>query len=251
MKRKLSILLILTLFALFASGCDVCTDSEFVLGAMTATLYHPCSGGPYPATTMTSGYMGTESNIAWLAEDVAAAGYVVLAMTPSNPIGFVSGWRTAHQNGVQHLKSLSGLVDPNKVGTCGHSKGGGGALWAADTLGSQVETAIGMAPWQEEFVSLSGVRAATLIQAGGLDTLATAIMTRNEYNLLPSSISKGYFTYPTADHMAWAYGLIPQLSTDVIAWLDYYMKDDTSASSNFTGINKEWVNNSGSSGGCN
>jgi len=256
MKRNIAILLTLALIGLFANGCDtVCEDNAFVLGAMTATLYYPCSGGPYPATTMTSGFMGTEGAIAWLAEDVAAAGYVVLAMTPSNPMGMVSGWRAAHQSGVQYLKGLRTRVDASKVGTCGHSKGGGGALWAADTLGSGVATAIGMAPWQEEFLSLSGMRAATLIQAGGLDTLATGIMTLNEYNLLPSTVSKGYFIYPTADHMAWATGLIPSLSRDVIAWMDYYLKCDDSARSTLatggTWIDRGNCGGSSSGGGCN
>jgi len=243
------------MIAAFTFGCDTsgtCTDTAMVLGAMTATLYHPCSGGPYPATTMTSGFLGTESSIAWLAQDVADAGYVVLAMTPTNPIGMVDGWMTAHTQGVNYLKGLS-QVDSSKVGTCGHSKGGGGALWAASNLGSSVQTAIGMAPWQEEFVSLSGIRAATLIQAGSLDTLATAAMTLNEYNLLPSSISKAYFTYASADHMAWAYGLIPDLSQDVIAWLNYYLKCDDSArstlSSGGTWVDQGNCGSSGSSGG--
>jgi hypothetical protein len=118
-----------------------------------------------------------------------------------------------------------------------------------------VATAIGMAPWQEQFLSLSGVRAATLIQAGSLDSLATGIMTRNEYNSLPNSISRAYFEYSTLGHMAWATGN-STLSGDVIAWLDYYMKNDKSAASKLTGFNKEWVDrsggsSSGGSGGCN
>ena len=132
---------------------------------------------------MTSGYMGTYSDVEWLSRDVAGNGYVVLAMTPSNPYGMVSGWRTAHVNGISKLKSLNtsgtlrGKINTSALQTCGHSKGGGGALWASSSLGSQLKSTIGMAPWQEGFATLSGVRAATLIQAGGLDSLATAIMT--------------------------------------------------------------------------
>ncbi len=257
MKKSLILVLTLLIMTMFAFGCDtgVCTNNAFVFGAMTATLYYPCSGGPYPATTMTSGFMGTEGSIAWLARDVARSGYVVLAMTPTNPLGMVSGWRTAHQNGVNHLKGLS-KVDASKVGTCGHSKGGGGALWAASNLGSNVETAIGMAPWQEEFLTLGSMRAATLIQAGTMDTLATALMTLNEYNLLPSSVSKAYFNYAVG-HMAWASGMNPELSKDVIAWMDYYLKCDDSASSTLR-IGGTWIDkgncgssSSSSSGGCN
>lgn len=240
--KKSHILLISLIFSIVAIGCDsgpVCTKSEFVAGASSSTLYYPCTGGPSPATTMTSGFSGTKAAIAWLARDVAAAGYVVLAMTPTNPMGMVSGWRTAHVNGVKHLKALTGKVDAGRVGTCGHSKGGGGALWAADTLGSELQTAIGMAPWHEQFMSLSGIRAATLIQAGTADTLATALMTRGEYNMLPSSVSKAYFTYPVG-HMAWGVGN-PSLTRDVVAWLDYYLKCDDSARSTLGAMGNQWV----------
>jgi hypothetical protein len=90
-----------------------------------------------------------------------------------------------------------------------------------------LKSTIGMAPWQEEFLSLSGIRSATLIQAGGLDTLATAVMTMNEYNLLPAGIAKDYHVFPTADHLAWAAtGTLyhATLSSDVIAWMKRYMR---------------------------
>lgn len=239
-RNRLTILVLALSFAAFISyGCDgggtgVCTTSTTVSGASAAVLYYPCSGsGPFPASTVTSGFMGTYRDVEWLARDMAGNGYVALAMTPSNPYGMVSGWRTAHINGISRLKSLNtsgtlrGKINTGALQVCGHSKGGGGALWAADALGSQLKSAIGMAPWQEQFYSLSGVRAATLIQAGGLDTLATALMTRNEYNLLPFSIRKAYHTFPLANHMSWAaIGTMHHsyLGADVVSWMDSYLR---------------------------
>lgn len=233
--------MVLSLIGLFGFGCDdnlVCSDAISVTGAGSSELYYPCSlSAPTGATTMTSGFGGTDGQVAWLAEEVAGSGFVVLAMTPLNPLGMVSGWRDTHKAGIEKLKSLNsthptlrGKIDTSKLQTCGHSKGGGGALWASDELGSQLKSTIGMAPWQEQFLSLSGVRAATLIQAGALDSLATSIMTLNEYNLLPTGISKAYFMYTTADHMSWTtfgtnHGVI---ADDVVAWMKYYLNGDTS-----------------------
>ncbi|MDA8137650.1 MAG: hypothetical protein M0036_03260 [Desulfobacteraceae bacterium] len=120
--------------------------------------------------------------------------------------------------------TLRGKINTSKLQVCGHPKGGGGALWASSNLGSGLASTVGMAPWQEEFVTLSGIRATTLIQAGLLDPLATAVMTMNEYNLLPGSIKMGYFVYTAADHMSWAsMGLArPALSQDGVAWMKYY-----------------------------
>ncbi|MBI5551739.1 MAG: hypothetical protein HY911_09555 [Desulfobacterales bacterium] len=239
-RSKLAVLVLaLSLAALIGYGCDggstggtVCTTSTSVSGASASVVYYPCSGsGPFPATTMTSGFMGTYRDVEWLSRNVAGSGFVVLAMTPTNQYGMVSGWRTAHVNGIAKLKSLNtsgtlrGKINTSALQTCGHSKGGGGALWASSSLGSQLKSTIGMAPWQEEFVSLSGVRAATLIQAGGLDTLATGIMTMNEYNLLPLSIVKDYRVYATADHMSWTSTGTNHsaISSDVLSWMKRYL----------------------------
>jgi dienelactone hydrolase len=278
MKRSLGLLLVLSLIMALVSvfGCDggttgVCTSSTSVTGAGSSELYYPCSGsGALPATTMTSGFLGTDEQVSWLARDVAGNGFVVLAMTPLNPMGMVSGWRDAHRAGIAKLRELNtsgvlrGRIDTNKLQTCGHSKGGGGALWASSTLGSQLKSTIGMAPWQEEFLSLSGIQSATLIQAGALDTLATVMMTANEYALLPTGISKGYFQYTTADHMSWAtMGTNhSSISQDVVAWMKYYLKGDTSQRATLnSGLGKTvntWVDlgpdggsSSSSSGGCN
>ncbi|MDA8140140.1 MAG: hypothetical protein M0036_15950 [Desulfobacteraceae bacterium] len=240
--RKLNkstlIILVLSLVALIGYGCDsgsssVCTATTTVSNTAGAKLYYPCTiSGAIPATTMMSGFMGTYSEVEWLARDVASNGYVVLAMTPTNLLGMVSGWRAAHQSGIAKLKSLNtsgtlrGKINTSKLQVCGHSKGGGGALWASSNLGSQLKSTIGMAPWQEEFLSLSGVRAATLIQAGGLDTLATGVMTLNEFNLLPFGITKDYQLFPTADHMSWSsLGTNhPALSASVVSWMNRNLK---------------------------
>jgi hypothetical protein len=281
MKKASIILLAISVFALFGYGCDggssgggsVCTDNVSVSNTSDAKLYYPCNiSSPTGATTMTSGYTGTLSQVEWLSERVAGAGFVVLAFTPSNIMGMVGGWRDAHKSSIAKLKDLNnshatlrGKIATNKLQTCGHSKGGGGSLWASSELGSQLATTIGMAPWQEQFSDsqLRSITAATLVQAGSGDTLATGSMTKGEYNSL-GNIKKAYFEYSGASHMAWASAsgsTATELSEDIIAWMKFYMNGDTSAAStlnNSSGQSEHiWVDpasnggGSSSSGGCN
>jgi hypothetical protein len=92
-----------------------------------------------------------------------------------------------------------------------------------------------MAPWQEQFSAdnLRSIRAATFIQAGTNDTLAVNSMTRGEYNALPDNISKMYQEYTGLGHLSWTNGAAGNtadtISTDIIAWMKYYLDGDASS----------------------
>jgi hypothetical protein len=262
MKKALSLILALSVSALVAYACvpsgGVCTENGgFVAGTANTKLYYPCNiSSPTGATTMTSGFTGTLSAVQWLSQAIARDGYVVLAFTPANTFGMVSGWRNAHKNCINRLKTINnthaklrGLIDLSKLQTCGHSKGGGGSLWASSELRGTLKTTVGMAPWQEGFTgaTLRSITAATLIQAGAGDSLATGVMTRGEYNAL-GNISKAYFSYTGLGHMAWASATgarADTLSKGILAWMHYYMDGDTSYKSTIqSGVGKNiniWV----------
>jgi len=239
MKKSLVLLLSLLSITLLGYGCDdiggrVCSENGGRVGGTSSTrLYYPCDiSQPTGATTMTGGFMETLQMVSWLSNDLAQEGFVVLAFTPTNVMGMVSGWEAAHVNSINRLKEINqshsklrGMIDLDKLQTCGHSKGGGGSLGAAGRLRSELATAVGMAPWREGALNLGSITAATLIQAGTMDTLAISTMTRGEYNSL-GNISKAYFTYPVS-HMGW---VSPNASIrkDIIAWMHYYLDGDTS-----------------------
>lgn len=282
-KRQLMALISLALISLVGFGCDGGTSgitSERVSGVSDtseAVLYYPNTiSGSVGATTMSSGYTGTLSQVEWLSEEVAKAGYVVLAFTPTNTLGMVSGWRDAHKSCIARLKTINsnhsvlrGKINTSKLSTCGHSKGGGGSLWASSQLTTQLKTTVGMAPYEEGFAdsALRTITAATFIQAGASDTLATNSMTRGEYSGLSTNISRMYVEYTGYSHMAWASAsgsTASRLSGDIIAWMKYYLDGQTSyasALSNVSGTTRhEWVDkgsssssssSGSSSGGCN
>lgn len=226
---------------------SACSSDINVSYTTAATLYYPCSiAEPIPATTMMSGNAAPHRVLEWLARRIVVNDFVVLGMTPLDKFGLDSGWRDSHLSGIAKLKRLNsgadllkgksdlmkGKIDIHNLQVCGHSKGGGGALWAADMLGNELKSVIAMCPWQEEFTDLSGIRTPTLIQSGGSDIYATHDMTFGEYSMIPTGISKAYFEYLSAHHFSW--GRIgkeshhPTLGSDVVAWMKYYLKGDMS-----------------------
>lgn len=248
MKKTVVALLALGFIALIGYACDggstssggIVTETIRVSNTAAAKLYYPRNiSTPVGATTMSAGYTQNLSNVEWLSKRLAEKGYVVIGMTPSNNYGMVSGWKDMHKSGIAKLKELNnshsalkGMIDTRKLQTCGHSKGGGGSLWASSELKGDLRTTIGMAPYQEQFSgsALRSITAATFIQAGASDTLATNSMTRGEYSSLPSNISKMYQEYSGLGHLAWTNGATGStantISEDIIAWMKYYMDGD-------------------------
>jgi hypothetical protein len=259
MKRTIVTLLALSMIVFAGYGCDtgtgtgnVCTDNVGTVGGTIATkLYYPCNiSSPTGATTMSAGYTQYLQNVAWLSNRVAREGYVVLAFTPSNNLGMVSGWATAHKNCINKLRELNnthailrGKIDVGKLQTCGHSKGGGGSLWASSQLGSMLKTTIGMAPYNmygtegPNNQQIRNISSATLIQAGGSDTLATNSMTRGEFGAL-GNIPKMYVEYSGYDHLAWTSTANvtrqQKIGDHVVAWMKYYMDGNTSYASSLS-----------------
>jgi len=235
------------------SNGDVCTENGGPVdgvkinkdGSPATKLYYPCdlanSNRKVAATTVTGGFWEKLEDMEWLSDSIAESGYVVLAFTVENNTGLIFGWKKSHLGAINRLKEINadpqsvlyGKIDESKLQTCGHSKGGGSSLWAASILGDGLKTAIGMAPWQEPGVpyNLKNIKAATLVQAAEKDSMAVPSMTRVEYAGLPNSIPKAYFEFNGLGHAAWFQAfpkVAEQLSSNVVAWMKYYLDGDTS-----------------------
>ena len=113
MKKSLSVILSLSLIALFGYGCDgdstiTVEDPGYISGTSDAELYSPTTiTATVGATTMSAGYTQALGNVEWLSRKLAETGYVVLAFTPTNNLGLVSDWRDAHKNCITKLKNIN------------------------------------------------------------------------------------------------------------------------------------------------
>lgn len=268
MKKAIVFLSAVSVFALIAYACvapsGVCSENGGSVSGTSATkLYYPCDiSRATGATTMSSGFGGNLNAVQWLSNLLAEEGFVVLAFTPSNNMGPVSGWRDAHKNCIARLQALNsnhsklaGKIDLSKLQTCGHSRGGGGALWAAADLRGTLKTTVGMAPWQTFTGNpLATVSAAALVQAGSSDSMAVSSMTQGAYNLL-GNISKAYIVYNGLGHVAWSAAsgnTASTLANGVIAWMRYYMDRDASYKDDIANpsgsSSHEWIDLSGGGG---
>lgn len=233
-------------------GQSVCsyTSGLTSLSYLSARVSYPCNlSATAPATTLTGGYTNTKEDMYWLADHLSSHGYIVITMTPTNNLGLPPIWKTAHKGGIDKLKSentrigsaIRGKVDTSKLGIMGFSMGGGGTLLAAGDLGSNIKTAVPLAPWLGVSIpSYSKIKAKTLVISGANDAVAYASTIQTYYNALPSSITRGLAEVRGASHMDW-FGITASSSqqtrfkTLTTAWLKTYLTGDTSYQSYFNG----------------
>ncbi|MBL4832432.1 MAG: hypothetical protein JKY26_00495, partial [Pseudomonas sp.] len=131
--KKISYALALTCIAT-VSNAEVCQHEMPATEAYKeAVFFYPCElSAPTPATTLTAGYNNTYRNLQWMAEAMADAGYVVLAMSPIDIYGDAPQWTAAHLGGQKTLiaennridSPLKGKIDIERRGIAGFSMGG-------------------------------------------------------------------------------------------------------------------------------
>ncbi len=233
-------------------GQSVCTYSSGLtsLDYASARVSYPCNlSGTAPATTLTGGFTNTKEDMYWLADHLTSHGYIVFAMTPTNNLGLPPVWERAHEAGIAKLKSentrtlspIRGKVDVNKLGIMGFSMGGGGTLLAAGDLGTQIKTAVPLAPWLGVSIpSYRNIRAKTLVISGASDTVAFPGTIAGYYNNLPTTITRGLAEVRGASHLDW-FGPTAsstqqtRFKTLTTAWLKTYLTGDTSYLTYFNG----------------
>jgi hypothetical protein len=283
-KKFLTLLLVLLVAVFFAYGCEPgdsdpsttgpCSKCTYTLGLSdlgysSAIVYYPCEteGAPFAATTLTGGYTNTKEDMEWLSEHLVSHGFIVIAMTPNNIMGFNDTWQRAHNAGIAKLKSentrssspISGLVRTGDLQIMGFSKGGGGALLAAADQGTGIKTCQGLAPYMDFGYDLSGISAQTIVHTGSSDMIAPAnSQGKPMFNDLPSTIDRTYAEYRSASHTDW-YGLTgsyrDRFKTYVTSWMKVYLDGDENYRSFIDG-SQDWFadfihNPAGSSsGGC-
>lgn len=199
-----------------------------------ARIFYPCgivNMSSLHATTLTSGNLGSKEDMYWLAESIAAAGMVAIAVSAENH-HTIDGYGTAHKSGVAILQDentdtsspLFGKID--SYGVMGYSKGGAASLNAGTDLGDKIKTCIALAPWRP--APGVGHRAATLILTGTADNIATPAMGENAYDSLSFLDDRGYASMAGKGHSFWTDNFQPGSADDyIIAWLKYFGQGDS------------------------
>jgi predicted dienelactone hydrolase len=239
--------------------CDYSTGLTSI-SYLSARVSYPCTiSGKAPATTLTGGYTNTKEDMYWLADHLSSHGFIVITMTPLNNLSLPPVWATAHKGGINKLKDentrllspIRGKVDTAKLGIMGFSMGGGGTLLAAADLGSNIKTAVPLAPWLGVSIpSYRNIKAKTLVISGASDSVAFPGTIAGYYNNLPA-ITKGLAEVRGASHLDW-FGLTSsstqrtRFKTLTAAWLKTYLQGDTSYQTYFNGtehqknVNAAW-----------
>ncbi|MFP4668408.1 MAG: hypothetical protein ACLFMN_06385 [Desulfobacterales bacterium] len=227
---------LLALVACEPSGVETEDISGYSISSVgSARLFYPSNIGELDnvgATTLSSGMGGTKEGMYWLAEPLAQAGMVVLAISASDNMT-VSGYENAHKGGIDRLEELNagGSAISGKVadyGLIGYSKGGGGAINAASDLGDEAGTCVALAPWSPN--PTYNHSAATMILTGTTDVIAPAYMGEGAYNDLPAAVPKLYASMRGEGHMYWNSLSNTGSETEFItAWLKYYLEGEEAA----------------------
>jgi dienelactone hydrolase len=196
-----------------SGGQKVCTYSTGLtsLSYRSARVSYPCTiSGKAPATTLTGGFTNTKEDMYWLADHLSSHGFIVIAITPTNNLGLPPGWERAHKGGIDKLKSensrigsaIRNKVDTSKLGIMGFSMGGGGTLLAAADLGTQIKTAVPLAPWLGASIpAYRNIKAKTLVISGASDSVAFPATIAGYYRNLPA-ITKGLAEVRGASRLA-------------------------------------------------
>lgn len=221
-------------------------------GFNNAVVYYPCEKdeGPYPASTLTAGWINTKEDIFWLAKHLVTHGYIIIAMTPNDNMGDNHQWKIAHKAGLKklidensRLKSpIHGLVDIDNLQVMGFSKGGGGALLAAADLGTKVKSTQALAPFMDQQFELDGIQSATICYSGSEDLISSYSMVVDIVNSLPNDIDHTMAIFNKATHFDWLNdgNFQNRFKTYVIGWMKVYLKGDSSFSKNIV-ENRDWL----------
>jgi dienelactone hydrolase len=184
-----------------------------VTGFGGGTVYAPRGTGTarLGAVVITPGYLGSKSDMAWYARDLAAQGHVVFTIDTLAPDDYTDKRSAEMLAAVDYLtgsSSVSARVDPARIALIGYSMGGGGALQATESHPA-IKAAVALMPFDLPADPASdattrtypGITSPTLIITGQRDQVATAsTFGKPMYDALPASTPRQYVELAAANH---------------------------------------------------
>ncbi|MFP4194116.1 MAG: hypothetical protein ACLFRO_04160 [Desulfobacterales bacterium] len=239
--NRLFTLFLMTAFVLALAACEPSgsgvdeydVDTDWFSDISSARVFYPGDIEELDnvgATTLSSGMGGTKEGMYWLAEPLAEEGIVVMAISADDN-DTVGGYEDAHEEGLDLLQEAN-QTDGNPLygkigsyGLIGYSKGGGAVINVASARGDEVDTCVGLAPWNPS--PTYNHSAATMILTGTTDAIAPAYMGEGAYDDLPAGVPKLYASMSGEGHMYWNNLSSTGSETEFItAWLKSYLEED-------------------------
>lgn len=200
------------------------------------TLYFPAGlpDGPYPVILWGNGTGTTPSVYDGLLRHYASYGFIVAAANTTN-----AGSGNEMRNGLDKLTLLNAYaqspfhqkVDLERVGTTGHSQGGGGAINAAKD--PRVDTTFPIEPW---LGNEAGLTTTALYLAGQVDDIIPPATVRARYDR-STGIPAAYAELAEATHFTPVVENAGGFRGVTTAWILWQLKRDQTARGLFVGEN--------------
>ena len=176
----------------------------------SAVMYYPVDAKPpFAAVAFSPGFTATKEQYQdFLGPLLASHGIAIMLTTPTSTSDQPQARSADLQAALETIRAentragspLQGKVAVDRMCITGHSMGGGGTLWAANTLGDKIKCAVPLQPWQPG-QSFNRVAAPTLFITAQNDTVAgNASNSLTHYRSIPATVPKYYVEFARASH---------------------------------------------------
>ena len=176
----------------------------------SAIMYYPVDAKPpFAAVAFSPGFTATKEQYQdFLGPLLASHGIAIMLTTPTSTSDQPQARSADLQAALDTIRAentragspLQGKIAVDRLCITGHSMGGGGTLWAANTLGTKIKCAVPLQPWQPG-QSFSRVAAPTLFITAQNDTIAgNSSNSLTHYRSIPASVPKYYVEFAGATH---------------------------------------------------
>ena len=214
----------------------------------SSVMYYPTDASPpYAATVFSPGFTATKENyMNFLGPLLASHGIAILLTTPTTTgdlpqqraEDLAAAVKQIATENTRDGSPLKGKLVPDRVCVTGHSMGGGGTMWAANTLGNMIRCAVPLQPWQPG-QTFPMVKAPTLFIAAQSDTIAAPAQNASIfYDSIPAGVPKYYAEFAGASHFLTTNDLGTAYDTQskyMVAFYKVYLEDDMRYMSVLTG----------------
>jgi len=209
----------------FSVSIDSTGFPAYMDGVDDLTYRIPQSGtpGPFPVMVVEPGFFAQTTSLDDVQDYFASHGFLVAGVNNKSHFNLVTtslhAYKIAYLQTIEYLVScnndsthaLFGIIDTTRIGICGHSMGGGGAILAADSLehpyNGYISTVIAMNPFGT--VSGSRLRVQVLLFSSDLDKTWNPFMpgvsSKPEdiyytYGTIPATTTRFFANFADMDH---------------------------------------------------